>query len=257
MMFEQASTSPAVMHRPPERAEEQADSAFSTRDASLLAAGTVHDLGNLIQLATSAIGLLSRSSDLRSGRSASLVASARASLERAGALVGKALGRSPSPVTASLVECVAEVEAAMRGAAQAGLVLDVRLDPQLPALSCDPLGLQCALLNLAFNARDAMTGRGIVTIRGGRGAGRASALLDIQVIDTGIGMTPETVARALDPFFTTKSDGLGGIGLPMVERFVRESGGEIAIESEPGLGTTVTLRLPVAGNLDANLKEEG
>jgi signal transduction histidine kinase len=56
-------------------------------------------------------------------------------------------------------------------------------------------------------------------------------------------MSPATIERAFDPFFTTKGDGLGGIGLPMIQHFVRKAGGEVAIESEPGIGTTVTLRL--------------
>jgi signal transduction histidine kinase len=59
-------------------------------------------------------------------------------------------------------------------------------------------------------------------------------------------MSPATIARAFDPFFTTKAEGPGGIGLPMVEHFVRDAGGEIAVDSEPGVGTTITLRLPAA-----------
>jgi signal transduction histidine kinase len=59
-------------------------------------------------------------------------------------------------------------------------------------------------------------------------------------------MSPAAIACAFDPFFTTKCDGLGGVGLPMVERFVRDVGGEISIESEQGIGTTVTLKLPAS-----------
>lgn len=73
----------------------------------------------------------------------------------------------------------------------------------------------------------------------------AGTEIELRVTDEGVGMTPETMARALDPFFTTKSTGLGGLGLPMVERFVRDIGGRLEIESSPGLGTTVTLRLPI------------
>lgn len=65
----------------------------------------------------------------------------------------------------------------------------------------------------------------------------------IETLDV-IGMSPITIARAFDPFFTTKGDGLGGVGLPMVERFVREAGGRISIESQLEVGTTVTMRLP-------------
>ncbi len=63
-------------------------------------------------------------------------------------------------------------------------------------------------------------------------------------------MSRETIARAFEPFFTTKSDGLGGVGLPMVERFVQQAGGTIAIKSELGVGTIVTLRLPAIPPLE-------
>ncbi|WP_129793901.1 sensor histidine kinase [Sphingosinicella sp. CPCC 101087] len=249
MTFDQAPAGPAMAHRPPGRDDEVAGHQ-PTDHGSQSKAGTVHDLGNFIQLASSAVAILSRSPDLRGGNLASLVASAKMSLDRAGALVRQALGhawqRSEASPTASLADCVAEVQAVICGVGPSDLSFDVRLEPDLPRLSCDPLGLQCALLNLVFNARDAMAGHGVIRLRGRRDAREAVPLLELEVIDTGIGMTPETVARAFDPFFTTKCDGLGGIGLPMVERFAREWGGEIVIESEPGFGTTVTLRLPVA-----------
>jgi len=69
-------------------------------------------------------------------------------------------------------------------------------------------------------------------------------MVEVRVADNGIGMSPATLARAFDPFFTTKVDGLGGVGLPMVARFARDALGEVSIESEPGTGTIVTLRVP-------------
>lgn len=63
-------------------------------------------------------------------------------------------------------------------------------------------------------------------------------------------MSAATIKQALDPFFTTKTDGTGGIGLPMVDRFVREVGGTLQIGSELGLGTTVTMHLPARGATD-------
>ena len=68
----------------------------------------------------------------------------------------------------------------------------------------------------------------------------------MRISDNGLGMTPETMRRAFEPFFTTKSTGLGGLGLPMVKRFVQDAGGRLNIESEPCVGTTMTLRLPVS-----------
>lgn len=69
-------------------------------------------------------------------------------------------------------------------------------------------------------------------------------------------MAPATTARALDPFFSTKGDGLRGLGLPMVERFAREAGGGLVIESEPLVGTAATLCLPVADAQPESDREE-
>jgi signal transduction histidine kinase len=113
--------------------------------------------------------------------------------------------------------------------------------------------LENALLNLAVNARDAMDGRGILTISTGgqslaeREVGECAAgdYVTIAVSDTGCGIDPEVMDRVFEPFFTTKPVGQGtGLGLSQIFAFVRQSTGEVAITSEPGAGTTVTLYLP-------------
>jgi signal transduction histidine kinase/ActR/RegA family two-component response regulator len=127
--------------------------------------------------------------------------------------------------------------------------------------------LENAILNLAVNARDAMEGRGHLTIvtaartlatdEVGRCA--AGEYLTVAVRDTGSGMSPEVMERAFEPFFTTKPVGKGtGLGLSQIFAFVRQSNGEIAIESAPGAGTTVTLFLPrhVGGTIPAAPIEE-
>jgi signal transduction histidine kinase len=115
----------------------------------------------------------------------------------------------------------------------------------LPAVKCDPLELQSAILNLAFNARDSMPNGGTITIAAvALFPGDDKTLIELSVMDHGIGMTDDTMKRAFDPFFTTKSGGLGGVGLPMVKRFVEGAGGRIRLSSVWGGGTTVTLFLP-------------
>jgi len=120
----------------------------------------------------------------------------------------------------------------------------------------DPSALEAAVLNLALNARDAMPEGGLLTIRTFQAEVTASPATDedpkpgvyavLALEDTGQGMTPEVVARAFEPFFTTKA-GLGtGLGLSMVYGFVKQSGGVVTIDSEPGNGTTVKLFLPLA-----------
>jgi len=126
-----------------------------------------------------------------------------------------------------------------------------------PAL-IDSVQLESALLNLCINARDAMPTGGELTIR--TGAARLDASGDgpespvtpvdyvtVTVSDTGCGIPPEQQAQVFEPFFTTKGPGKGtGLGLSQVYGFIKQSGGHISLDSEPGRGTTVTLHIPCA-----------
>ncbi|QBF26157.1 response regulator [Pseudomonas tructae] len=121
--------------------------------------------------------------------------------------------------------------------------------------SIDPSQLENALLNLCLNARDAMSAGGRINIetRHLQADEQAATHLDLtpgdylmlSVSDNGSGMPPHVLARALEPFYTTKPTGQGtGLGLPMVYGFVRQSGGQVRVYSEPGQGTSVHLYLP-------------
>jgi two-component system, chemotaxis family, CheB/CheR fusion protein len=133
--------------------------------------------------------------------------------------------------------------------------VDLVLDPLAGACHVDPAQFGSALLNLAINARDAMPLGGQLTIRS------TNILLDlpmaaqypdavpgeyviVEVTDTGSGMAPEVLERAVEPFFTTKELGKGtGLGLSQVHGFVRQSGGFLTLESSVGVGTTVRIHL--------------
>jgi signal transduction histidine kinase len=136
--------------------------------------------------------------------------------------------------------------------------LATQLAADLPVTSIDVAGLENALLNLATNARDAMPGGGNLMFR------TASVKLDeshtpvrageiptgdyvqICVTDTGQGMSREIAERIFEPFFTTKQRGKGaGLGLSLVDGFVRQSRGDIRVQSEEGRGTTITLYFPI------------
>jgi signal transduction histidine kinase/CheY-like chemotaxis protein len=117
----------------------------------------------------------------------------------------------------------------------------------------DPHQLENAIVNLAVNARDAMSGTGALRIATRNVSLAANQVGDVQageyvcvsVTDTGCGMTPEVLERAFEPFFTTKPVGKGtGLGLSQIFGFAHQSGGEVGIESEVGKGTTVSLYLP-------------
>jgi signal transduction histidine kinase len=231
-------------------------------------AGVVHDLGNLIQIASSVLSLVSRSPDMPAARRDPMLVKASASLDHAGALVRQTLrvarGSGGGPRQASVAACLFDIRSLIEDLWGPAFRLDIWIEVNLPKVRCEQLSLQNAILNLVYNARDAMADGGAVAVRAGRvAAGATREMVEISVADAGIGMTPETIARAFEPFFTTKSEGMGGVGLPMVERFVRAAGGEIAVESEVGAGTTVRLRLPAIpraageGEIASRAPEEG
>jgi signal transduction histidine kinase len=156
-----------------------------------------------------------------------------------------------------LVAVLSEVESLLQTTWGTDIQLDVWTGSDLPAMKCDPLALQNVVLNLLFNARDAMPDGGVISIRAEAISLYSGTGIELRVADSGIGMKPDTVVRAFDPFFTTKANGLGGVGLPMVERFVQQMGGSIHIESEYGVGTTVKLQLPVsAQSLSGNHQDD-
>jgi CheY-like chemotaxis protein len=134
----------------------------------------------------------------------------------------------------------------------------IRLDiGPAPRIAADPAQLESALLNLLVNARDAMPSGGPIAVEaravtvpaGGDAPGEELApgrYAMIAVTDRGAGIEPEIRARIFEPFFTTKSPGQGtGLGLSMVMGFAKQSGGHVAVSSEPGRGTCFTLYLPV------------
>jgi two-component system, cell cycle sensor histidine kinase and response regulator CckA len=119
----------------------------------------------------------------------------------------------------------------------------VRHERSTPRVFADPGQLEHVVVNLAMNARDAMPEGGTVTIATypTMRDGRACAALEVS--DSGVGMSPETRARAFEPFFTTRPDGVG-LGLASVYGIVAQSHGSVELTSEPGVGTTFTVLLP-------------
>lgn len=146
----------------------------------------------------------------------------------------------------SLPACLAEIRALVATTWPSGIHFDLHAPPDLPVVACSRASLLSALMNLLFNAREAMPFGGAISVIAARVKdGEVVTGAEVRVADNGIGMSKETILRALEPFFTTKAGGLGGLGLPMVDRFCRDAGGRLSIESQPGAGTTVTLLLPL------------
>jgi CheY-like chemotaxis protein len=143
----------------------------------------------------------------------------------------------------------------LRRAGNPAIEFVIDLDRKAHSAVIDSARFESALLNLVVNARDAMPEGGRLTIATGnvvadgqQPPGLAPGeYVRVTVSDTGTGMTPDVVARAFEPFFTTKEVGKGtGLGLSQVYGFIKQSGGEVAIDSRPGAGTTVAIYLPAA-----------
>ena len=222
-----------------------------------LTGGVAHDFNNLLTPILGGLDFLRRK--LPDGdRGLRLLDSAIQSAERASTLVQRLLAfarRQPLQVTAVDVERVVENMAGLV-AATLGPMIDVRVDlSDLPPARADLNQLEMALLNLAVNARDAMPDGGELRISARR---ESVAALDdralprghyvrLSVSDTGVGMDADTLRRAIEPFFSTKGVGKGtGLGLSMVHGLAAQLGGGLTIESAPGMGTTISLWLPIS-----------
>jgi signal transduction histidine kinase/CheY-like chemotaxis protein len=209
-----------------------------------LTGGLAHDFNNLLQTISTALQVFERTRD-GPPHPRTLQAAIRAT-HRAAQLVRQMLtfGRTrPQQLSAvHFGDFLLGARELVQKAIGQGVELVADVEPGLRHLHVDPAQLELALLNLIFNARDAMPGGGRVTVSArADGADRAV----IAVTDTGTGMDEQTLARATDPYFTTKPVGRGsGLGLAQVRGFALQSGGDVRLHSAPGRGTTVELHLP-------------
>ena len=222
-----------------------------------LTSGVAHDFNNLL---TAILGNLELA-QMRLGNhpaARSLETAARAA-ERGATLVSQLLAFArkqrlePKPVDVNrLVDGLSDLLARTIGPT---ITIDRRLTAELWPALVDPSQIELVLLNLAINARDAMSAGGGLTIetrnlihRGGGDADlKPGDYVVLSVADTGSGMSDDVRARAFEPFFTTKEVGKGsGLGLSMVYGVVRQSGGGVEIESVVGVGTTIRVYLPRA-----------
>jgi signal transduction histidine kinase/ActR/RegA family two-component response regulator len=221
-----------------------------------LAAGIAHDFNNILQAVSGGLALIQRRADngdmvRRFSRMAMDAA------ERGAAITGRLLAfarrgelRAAPTDIRELLAALQEMLIPVLGAA---ITLRINSAPDLAWLNIDRGQLETALVNVVINARDAMAGGGTVTIEAVPDAMAAANpgglepgnYIRLSVADTGTGMDATRLARAAEPFFTTKPVGKGtGLGLAMARGFAQQSGGDLAIESAPGVGTKVTMWFP-------------
>ena len=222
-----------------------------------LTGGVAHDFNNLLTPIVGSLDMLQRR-NVGGEREQRLIAGAMQSADRAKTLVQRLLAfarRQPLQATAvdlgQLMEGMADLLASTTGP-KVHVLVDVAAN--LPPAMADPNQLEMALLNLGVNARDAMPDGGTLrieatrqTVRIRRGDLKPGHYVRVSVADSGLGMDAETLARAVEPFFSTKGIGKGtGLGLSMVHGLAAQLGGAVSIRSKQGAGTTVELWLPVS-----------
>ena len=222
-----------------------------------LTGGVAHDFNNLLSVITNGLDLLRPHA--RDAEALGLIASMEKAAERGAALTNQLLTfarqQPVTPEPRELSRVITAFESVLRRGTRSSVKFEIDVAPDLPAVMVDVALFETALLNLVVNANDATLDGGsirVTTRLAQVGAGDVGALpagdyVVVAVQDTGSGMTEEVIARAVEPFFTTKPLGKGtGLGLSQVYGMVQQFGGELKITSQPAQGTTVALYFPVS-----------
>jgi len=221
-----------------------------------LTGGVAHDFNNLLTPIVGSLDLVRRrhKDDERTQR---MIGGALQAAERAATLTQRLLAfarrQALQPRAVDIAALIDGMVDLIRRSLGPTIKVVLEVPEGLPSARVDPNQLELALLNLSINARDAMPGGGQLTITAAaanveeRNAVGLAAGRYVRVVasDSGVGMDKATLARATEPFFSTKGVGKGtGLGLSMIHGLAAQSGGTLTLASEPGRGTTVELWLP-------------
>ncbi|MGX4642803.1 response regulator [Massilia sp. SYSU DXS3249] len=221
-----------------------------------LTGGIAHEYNNLLQTLTTALQLAAFST--REEKVKTLIQTCQRTVTRATALTGQlgSFGRQQEArvTTVDVCEQLHSAVQLMKASLRNDVSVEVHCEKDVWPVAIEPLQFDVALLNLALNGRDAMPDGGTLRLQATNvehdGMGDMTGTLPrgdyvlVSMTDTGCGMTPEVMARALDPFFTTKPPGQGtGLGLPQAYAFAVQAGGTLVLDSIPGIGTRVDIYL--------------
>lgn len=227
-----------------------------------LTGGLAHDFNNLLTAILGAADLASR--NLGDPQKVNrMLEGIRNSAQRGAGLTKQLLAFARAqPLEIRQIDLrnfLAEATTLLRPSLRTDVEVILETSDQLWNVDADAGALELALLNLAFNARDAMRDGGTLRISAtnqvleGQPEGLHGEHVALRVSDTGSGMTPETMERVFEPFFTTKDFGEGtGLGLSQVFGFAKQLGGAITASSEPGKGSEFTIYLPASRSAQAN-----
>jgi signal transduction histidine kinase len=248
-----------------QQALEQLHEAQKLEMLGQLTGGVAHDFNNLLMPIMGALDMLRRKNDLMDERTQRWIANAMQSSERARTLVQRLLGFARRQELQSQPTDVGALIRGMRDliVSSIGPTIELHLDAEvtLPQAMVDPNQLELAVLNLCVNARDAMPDGGSLTIQASKMTTQPKSVVklaagdyvQLSVIDTGAGMDAETLAHAVEPFFSTKEIGRGtGLGLSMVHGLTAQLGGAFILSSKPDIGTRAELFLPVSREQSAS-----
>ncbi|MEA2941265.1 MAG: hypothetical protein QOD09_1794 [Bradyrhizobium sp.] len=240
------------------RAEQALQQAIKVEAIGNLTGGIAHDFNNLLMAILGSLELLRKRLPENEGL-VRLLDNAMEGARRGKSLTMRMLAfarkQDLKPQRIDLGRLVHGMAELMQRSLGPLITIDVRIDPHLPEVEIDPNQLETALLNLALNARDAMRGEGSMIIAAKetnageeQGGLKRGSYVRLSVADSGEGMDAQTVARATEPFFTTKGIGKGtGLGLSMVHGLAEQSGGKLILTSSLGAGTTAEIWLPAVG----------
>ena len=214
-----------------------------------MASGVAHEFNNLMTVVLGSLAQLERGI-AEGSRERERLDRAKWAASQAGRLTQQMLSFARRQFhdnqTLDLNRLLADFDAILRQMAGNGVDLRLELCPEPLMVELDSSQTEMALLNLVRNAADAMPTGGPLVIRTRVRTDAAAAMAEVAVEDQGAGMPAEVMRRATEPFFTTKPKGAGtGLGLSMVNGFAAQSGGAMAIASQPDKGTTITLRFPL------------
>jgi 3-dehydroquinate dehydratase type I len=216
-----------------------------------LASGIAHEINNPLSLILGYTQLLLRDEkeDSERGKDLRIIEKhARACKTIVRDLLSFARGTPSKKGSAQLHTCIQEVLGVVQHQFELdGVKIQTSLDPAVPPMRLDDARIKQVFMNLIMNAKQAIRDKGMIHVF--TQYDRPGGTVTLRVRDTGCGIQPEHLSRIFDPFFTTKGTGEGtGLGLSVSYGIVKDHGGEITVESEPGVGSTFSMALPVAEN---------